>query len=151
MSLPAPSTLNLTQDGPTVDISWSAVSGADYYIVWRYISGGSNLSEIVQTTSTSWTDFAVPIVVESGGTYVAATWRYRVAAVDGTGVGSSIDSPITMTQVTVADIQGADLSKPILADGTQYDYDQISFGSTASRTQEENDSVLIAYLKTIET
>jgi hypothetical protein len=56
-----------------------------------------------------------------------------------------------MTQVTVADIQGADLSKPILADGTQYDYDQISFGSTASRTQEENDSVLIAYLKTIET
>ena len=151
MSLPAPATLNLTQDGPTVDISWSAVSGADYYIVWRYISGGANLSEIVQTTSTSWTDYAVPIVVESGGTYVAATWRYRVAAVDGTGVGSSIDSPITMTQVTVADIQGADLSKPILADGTQYDYDQISFGSTASRTQEENDSVLIAYLKTIET
>jgi hypothetical protein len=119
--------------------------------VWRYISGGANLSEIVQTTSTSWTDYAVPIVVESGGTYVAATWRYRVAGVDGTGVGSSIDSPITMTQVTVADIQGADLSKPILADGTQYDYDQISFGSTASRTQEENDSVLIAYLKTIET
>jgi len=151
MSLPAPTTLNLTQDGPTVDISWSAVSGADYYIVWRYISGGANLSEIVQTTDTSWTDYAVPIVVESGGTYVAATWRYRVAAVDGTGVGSSIDSPITMTQVTVADIQGADLSKPILADGTQYDYDQISFGSTASRTQEENDSVLIAYLKTIET
>jgi len=151
MSLPAPTTLNLTQDGPTVDIAWSAVSGADYYIVWRYISGGSNLSEIVQTTSTSWTDYAVPIVVESGGTYVAATWRYRVAAVDGTGIGSSIDSPITMTQVTVADIQGADLSKPILADGTQYDYDQISFGSTASRTQEENDSVLIAYLKTIET
>ena len=151
MSLPAPTTLNLTQDGPTVDIAWSAVSGADYYIVWRYISGGANLSEIVQTTSTSWTDYAVPIVVESGGTYVAATWRYRVAAVDGTGVGSSIDSPITMTQVTVADIQGADLSQPILADGTQYDYDQISFGSTASRTQEENDSVLIAYLKTIET
>ena len=151
MSLPAPTTLNLTQDGPTVDIAWSAVSGADYYIVWRYISGGANLSEIVQTTSTSWTDYAVPIVVESGGTYVAATWRYRVAAVDGTGVGSSIDSPITMTQVTVADIQGADLSKPILASGTQYDYDQISFGSTASRTQEENDSVLIAYLKTIET
>jgi fibronectin type 3 domain-containing protein len=151
MSLPAPATLNLTQDGPTVDISWSAVSGADYYIVWRYISGGANLSEIVQTTSTSWTDYAVPIVVESGGNYVAATWRYRVAAVDGTGIGSSIDSPITMTQVTVADIQGADLSKPILADGTQYDYDQISFGSTASRTQEENDSVLIAYLKTIET
>jgi len=151
MSLPAPATLNLTQDGPTVDISWSAVSGADYYIVWRYISGGANLSEIVQTTSTSWTDYAVPIVVESGGNYVAATWRYRVAAVDGTGIGSSIDSPITMTQVTVADIQGADLSKPILADGTQYDYDQISFGSTASRTQQENDSVLIAYLKTIET
>ena len=151
MSLPAPTTLNLTQDGPTVDISWSAVSGADYYIVWRYISGGSNLSEIVQTTSTSWTDYAVPIVVESGGNYVAATWRYRVAAVDGTGIGSSIDIPITMSQVTVADIQGADLSKPILADGTQYDYDQISFGSTASRTQEENDSVLIAYLKTIET
>jgi len=151
MSLPAPATLNLTQDGPTVDIVWSAVSGADYYIVWRYISGGANLSEIVQTTSTSWTDYAVPIVVESGGNYVAATWRYRVAAVDGTGIGSSIDSPITMTQVTVADIQGADLSKPILADGTQYDYDQISFGSTASRTQEENDSVLIAYLKTIET
>ena len=151
MSLPAPATLNLTQDGPTVDIVWSAVSGADYYIVWRYISGGANLSEIVQTTSTSWTDYAVPIVVESGGNYVAATWRYRVAAVDGTGVGSSIDSPITMTQVTVADIQGADLSKPILADGTQYDYDQISFGSTASRTQQENDSVLIAYLKTIET
>jgi fibronectin type 3 domain-containing protein len=151
MSLPAPATLNLTQDGPTVDIVWSAVSGADYYIVWRYISGGANLSEIVQTTSTSWTDYAVPIVVESGGNYVAATWRYRVAAVDGTGIGSSIDSPITMSQVTVADIQGADLSKPILADGTQYDYDQISFGSTASRTQEENDSVLIAYLKTIET
>ena len=151
MSLPAPATLNLTQDGPTVDISWSAVSGADYYIVWRYISGGANLSEIVQTTSTSWTDYAVPIVVESGGNYVAATWRYRVAAVDGTGIGSSIDIPITMTQVTVADIQGADLSKPILADGTQYDYDQISFGSTASRTQQENDSVLIAYLKTIET
>jgi len=151
MSLSAPATLNLTQDGPTVDIVWSAVSGADYYIVWRYISGGANLSEIVQTTSTSWTDYAVPIVVESGGNYVAATWRYRVAAVDGTGIGSSIDIPITMTQVTVADIQGADLSKPILADGTQYDYDQISFGSTASRTQQENDSVLIAYLKTIET
>lgn len=152
MSLPAPTSLNLTQSGPTVALSWAAVTGADYYVIYRYCSTTSGTAaKIAEETTTAWTDYAVPIVVESGGSYVAATWRYKVAAVDGTGEGAFIDNPITMAQTSVANVDSFGLLKPKLQSGTNYDYDQISFGSTDSETQAERDSVFIAYLKTIET
>lgn len=154
MSLPAPASLTLTQDGPTVDLSWSSVTGADYYIVRRYLDsvGSGTASEIAQTTGTTLTDYAVPIAEDDGtGTYSAAVWRYQVLGVDGSGEGAFIDQAITMTRTTVANVQAFDIRKPTLADGTQYDYDQISFGSTDSNDQDTRDSVFFAYLKSIET
>jgi len=56
-----------------------------------------------------------------------------------------------MVRPTVADVQSFTITKPILADGTSYAYDQITYGSTDSNSQEVRDSVWIAYLRTIQT
>jgi len=152
MSLVAPTGLSLSQSGATVTATWNAVTGATYYLIQRYEQNVTYNDRITvgTSTTTSFTDPAVPIVVETGSGFAQAVWTYYVYSADSTGVYGGTGQPITMNQTTTTVVQGFDVIKPVLADGTQYDYASISFTSTDSDPdQNTRDAVLIAYLKTV--
>lgn len=156
MSLPAPTYITLTQTGPTVGLVWPTVTGATFYQITRYEDHAtfSDRIEIGRTTLTSFTDPSVPVAVYQTGTpptYVAAGWSYTVSAGDSGGIYTGVTRRIGMTQTTVSDVDSFSITKPILANGTSYAYDQIAYSSTDSNSQEERDSVWIAYLRTIQT
>jgi len=152
MSLTAPTGLSLSQSGATVTATWNAVAGATYYLIQRYEQNATYNDRITVGTSatTSFTDPAVPIVVETGSGFSQAVWYYYVYSADSTGVYGGTGQPITMNQTTTSVVQGFDVSKPVLSDGTYYDYDSITHTLISSEPdQNDRDAVLIAYLKTI--
>jgi len=155
MSLGSPSFVNLTQSGPSVDLVWGAVAGATFYQITRYEDHATftDRIEIGRSTTTSFTDVTVPVVVYDLGpppTYLAAGWSYTVSAGDSGGIYSGTTHRIEMVGPSVSDVQSFSITKPVLADGTSYAYDQISYGSTDSNSQLVRDSVWIAYLRTIQ-
>ena len=157
MSLSAPSYILFNQSGPTMRLTWPSVTGATFYQITRYedhVTFADRI-EIGRTTSTTFTDESVPVVVYDSSDplepYVVAGWSYTVSAGDSGGIYSGTTRRRQMVQPTVADVQSFTITKPILADGTSYAYDQITYGSTDSNSQEVRDSVWIAYLRTIQT
>jgi len=156
MSLGSPSYVTLTQSGPSVGLVWGAVTGATFYQITRYEDHATftDRIEIGRSTTTSFTDITVPVVVYDSGpppTYVAAGWSYTVSAGDSGGIYSGTTRRIEMIGPSVSDVQSFSITKPVLADGTTYAYDQIAYGSTDSNSQEVRDSVWITYLRTIQT
>lgn len=152
MSLPAPTGLVLTQGTASVTATWNAVTGATYYLIQRYEAAASYNDRITvgTSTTTSFTDPAVPVVVASGSSFIQAEWNYFVFSADATGVYAGTGTSIVMNATTTTAVQAFDVTKPILDDGTQYDYAGISFTNTDSDPdQNTRDAVLIAYLKTI--
>lgn len=155
MSLGSPSNVVWTRSGPSIGLTWNAVTGATFYQITRYEDHAtfSDRIEVGRVTSTSFSDVA-PIVVydttDAEEPYVAATWYYTVSAGDSGGIYSGTTVTIDMHRPTIADVQSFSITKPVLADGTSYAYDQISYGSTDSNSQLVRDSVWIAYLRTIQ-
>jgi len=156
MSLGSPSYVTLTQSGPSVDLVWAAVTGATFYQITRYEDHATftDRIEVGRSTTTSFTDVTVPVIVydtaDPDEPYVAAGWRYTVSAGDSGGIYSGTTRRIEMIGPLVSDVQSFSITKPVLADGTTYSYDQIAYGSTDSDSQLVRDSVWIAYLRTIQ-
>lgn len=157
MSLGSPNYINFTQSGPSLTLVWGAVTGATFYQITRYEDHATSADriEVGRSTTTTFTDETVPVVVydttDPDEPYVAAGWRYTVSAGDSGGIYSGTTRRQLMVQPTIADVQSFSITKPVLADGTTYAYDQISYGSTDSNSQLDRDSVWIAYLRTIQT
>lgn len=152
MSLPAPTGLSLSQGTASVTATWSAVTGATYYLIQRYEAAATYNDRITvgTSTTTSFTDPAVPVIVESGTGFLQAQWTYVVFSADASGVYNGASASVTMAQTSIAAVQAFDVTNPILGDGTQYDYASISFANTDSDPdQRTRDAVLIDYLKTI--
>ncbi|MCX5313383.1 PHB depolymerase family esterase [Streptomyces sp. NBC_00154] len=81
--LPAPSGLTVTGvTGTSASLSWSTVTGASSYAVYR------NGTEVGRPTSTAFTDAGL-----SAGT----AYRYTVAAVDGSGAVGTVSAAVTAT------------------------------------------------------
>lgn len=156
MSLASPSYITLTQSGPSVGLVWGAVTGATFYQITRYEDHATfaDRIEVGRSTTTTFTDITVPVVVYDTThpdiPYVAAGWSYTVSAGDSGGIYSGTTRRQLMVQPTIADVQSFSITKPVLADGTSYAYDQITYGSTDSNSQLVRDSVWIAYLRTIQ-
>jgi hypothetical protein len=156
MSLGPPSNVVWTRSGPSIGLTWDAVTGATFYQVTRYEDHAtfSDRIEVGRVATTSFSDFA-PVVVydttDPDEPYVAATWYYTVSAGNSGGIYSGTTVTIAMARPTIADVQSFSITKPVLADGTTYAYDQITYGSTDSNSQEVRDSVWVAYLRTIQT
>lgn len=152
MSLAAPTGLSLTQGTASVTATWNAVTGATYFLIQRYEAAATYADRITvgTSTSTTFTDPAVPVIVDSGSGFVQAQWTYVIFSADASGVYNGASASVTMAQTTTTAVQSFDVSNPILKDGTQYDYANITFTSTAADPdQGTRDSVLISYLKTI--
>ncbi|MER5866294.1 PHB depolymerase family esterase [Kitasatospora sp. NPDC002040] len=82
-ALPAPAGLTVSgTTGSTASLSWSAVTGAASYGVYR---GGTRVGS---TTGTSYTDTGL-----AGGT----SYSYTVAAVDSAGASGTASGPVTAT------------------------------------------------------
>ena len=152
MSLAAPTNINLVQQKTSVIVNWSAVSGATYYVVSRFESAFTyaDRTRLGTTTTTNFTDIAVPIIVESGNNFPQAVWSYYVQSADANGEYNSAGTTITMNPVTVTDVGSFDVSKPVLSDGTYYSINAIAKTSTDVETnQSSRDAVYIAHLKSI--
>ncbi|SHL42452.1 extracellular catalytic domain type 1 short-chain-length polyhydroxyalkanoate depolymerase [Actinacidiphila paucisporea] len=82
-TLPAPGGLSVSgTTGSTVSLSWSAVSGAASYRVYR---GGT---QVGSPTATSYTDT---------GLAAGTAYSYTVAAVDSSGAAGTVSAPVTVT------------------------------------------------------
>ena len=155
MSLSAPAYVTLTQTGPTVAAVWGAVTGATFYQITRYENHATfaDRVEIGRSTLASFTDSTVPVVVYDSSSlgYIAAVWYYTISAGNASGIYTGTTQGITMAGASLTDVQSFSITKPILADGTSYEYDQITYGSTDSNTPAVANSTWIAYLRTIQT
>jgi subtilase family serine protease len=78
----APTNLAASVSGSSVDLSWSAASGANGYYVYRSTSSSGPFAQITSTTSTSYTDSPA-----------AGTYYYEVASYNTYGT-SSPTSPV---------------------------------------------------------
>jgi len=104
----------------SITVSWSAVSGATSYVVYRSTSSGGTYSQVGTATGTSYTDTGL-----TANTY----YYYRVAAVNagGTGAQSGYISPRTLPSGMVI---------PPLS-STQLSANQFTDGNIASGTTEQ--------------
>ena len=73
-----PTGVNASQSGSSVNVSWSSVSGATSYIVYRSSSASGTFTQIGTSSSTSYTD----------NSPLSGNNSYRVAAVNNSGTSS---------------------------------------------------------------
>src|SRR5215207_9636004 len=107
---PAPTGLTATvaDDGSSIAVSWTAVTGATSYTLERADAPSSSFAAIGGTlTTTSFTDAAIT---------PGASYSYHVAAVNGSGTGTFS----TTVNATVAGAKVATLTGNITADRTLY-------------------------------
>ena len=102
-------------------LTWPSVTGATFYQITRYedhVTFADRI-EIGRTTSTTFTDESVPVVVydttDPDIPYVVAGWSYTVSAGDSGGIYSGTTRRRQMVRPTVADVQSFTITKPILA------------------------------------
>lgn len=89
-TLPAPTGLNAIQSGSQINVSWSAVSGASGYLVYRSSSATGSYSSIGMTTSAYISDSS-PL---SGYNY------YKVTAIDANGQGSGMSGYVSCIYIS---------------------------------------------------
>jgi len=90
-TVPAPTGLSASQSGTTVNVSWSSVSNATSYIVYRSSSASDTYSQIGTISNTSYTDYS-PL---PGSNY------YRVKAINSLCESSFSDYVLVNYIVTV--------------------------------------------------
>ena len=93
-SMSAPSNLVATASGTSqVNLTWTAVTGADHYEVWRSFNG-SAYAFLSNAPSASYTDFAVA---------ASTTYLYEVRAVDGASHASAFSNIDAATTIVFSD------------------------------------------------
>ncbi len=123
MPISDPSTVTFSAGINEVDISWSSVSGATSYRVYRRNNevGGAYFL-IYDDTSTSFTD-NVPSYIFTGTTPSGASYDYSVRAFDSATNDESYgyDDTVTMYGITSTTISSMDIAHPqVEKNGTTY-------------------------------
>ena len=81
----APTALNATLQGTSVNLSWQASTGSNPITSYNVIRGGSKIGT---SSTTSFTD---------SNTTAGSTYRYQVQAVDSTGTTSALSTAVSVT------------------------------------------------------
>ncbi|MBK7001870.1 MAG: DUF4214 domain-containing protein [Rhodoferax sp.] len=116
-ALPAPTGLTATATGLTINLSWTAATGATTYKVYR---NGGNEPLATVTTSTSYSD-----TVTAAGTYT-----YTVAACDAAGNCSAQSTPASAT--TTSDASAPSMPTGLRVDATTSDSVTLSWNAATT-------------------
>ncbi len=107
----APTTISATSNTSSgIKVTWSSVSGAANYYVYRKASSESSYTKVQTTTSTSWTDTSA-----TAGT----TYTYKVKAVTSSGSASAYSSAVSIRRLTKTTVTDKNVSTGVKVSWTK--------------------------------
>ena len=146
-----PTSLSASQNLSRVRLTWSAPTGATYYLVYRKDEDvGTDLIYLAKTTDTEFIDYGVPRTTPD---LDAINYEYTVKATDGTNTSSGATVSVACSELAHSDVGAIGLGHPRYKIGsTSYSANltAISYGTTVNAsTTDLNDSCALTLAKSL--